>query len=281
MLLQLPPELLEQVLSRCSGKTLAILECVSKDLQAAARRVPLQLHITPMHGPRHDWVQRRKDRVVKLSLRRLGRNDAGWLLRTFENLRVLDVRYTTLNWHLFNSVRPLVGLHGLRRLHLNKVSCGRYWDPPGRVFSFSWLPPSLEWVDITFDDTWTSVCITDLHSLHTVRVHTVAFSPTLYLDVASPPSHLEQLWLRAYGQIVHVDLHRLCADDVLIDCDNESSGILSCFRSVDSLTFRAPKATLRASHCAHLGLQELDAEVRSYVEDVCLSIPRVQVHTVT
>jgi hypothetical protein len=144
----LPDDLLRLIFQKCSGATLACLECVSTRCRDIAQSTTLRVHITPRHVPTPDWLQARKDRVVTLSMRRVA---SILFTTTYPHLRVIDIMYaTTRFWHApdFRTVP------NLRQLRVCTVS-RRFGQSD--VFKMSLLPDTLHDVVLSFDDSWRRV----------------------------------------------------------------------------------------------------------------------------
>jgi|APGre2960657444_1045066.scaffolds.fasta_scaffold05711_1 hypothetical protein len=154
----LPPELVDLIFAKCNAKTLARLECVSKETRAAAQRAPIQLHVTPTHFPRiWEWADSasRKARITKVSFRRtqLYRNFDAY--PNVQSISMLYCKVWNLNW------MSMVGPR-LKRLEISRLK--RSWDMP-TSFQLSVLPGTLTSAALQFDDSWTAVDVDDTKNI--------------------------------------------------------------------------------------------------------------------
>ena len=158
MLASLPPELIDLIFAKCNGRTLARLECCSKETRAAAQRAPIQLHVTPT-SLQYDIAQKqwaesasRKSRITKISFRRVQFHTQTWNVAAYQNVQSISMLYCKI-WALgwMSMAGP-----GLKRLEISRLK--RSWDMP-TSFQLSVLPGTLTSVALQFDDSWTSVDI--------------------------------------------------------------------------------------------------------------------------
>ena len=275
MLLHLGTDALQHILSFCTARTLACLECVCTELRQQVRHVPAQIHLTP-HTAQDvlEWARGRT--VTKACVRRVLLPQP--TLPLFEcltpDLRILDIQFTRVpDYVMVDVVRAFPQL---QRLRLSRITRSSQFSQS--TFHLSLLPPSLVDVNLTFDDTWTTVIIDDVKNIRKLRCqcfHGMWLGQPNFL--VTHLGHVDTLWLLTYGFIMSlVEGHT--ASEVVIDCDNRTSCVLDTFERVKDLTVHLPNAKLSASQVQRLEPEEAQVFVGSWNSDCDIAFP---LHVVT
>lgn len=262
MLLDLPDELLDLVLEKCPAKTLARLQCVCKALQPAVQRAPKQLHLTQSNAQRVlEWVEHSPELVTKLSMRRLFPNQLLARIQSFCNLRIVDVQFVRIQW--YDASQVIQALPHLHTLRLRKISTYNY------TFKLSWLPHTLQEVDLIFERPYylNRIELDDVKNIQKLRIQSYG-RPYMYIwEVAPNTSLITQGEIYTMGDNKSID-----AIDLELECSNDDVDMLQAFKSISNLTLCMPRATVCASELRHLNLHTLDADVRDFVTDCDLGI---------
>ena len=238
MTVELPDEILDVILKKCSAQTIALASCISKTWREAGRRASLNVLITPATCDTIiAWLAKdnRAARVTKLSLRRLHltpHTPRAWRWAgppgcddVYANLQDLSVKFCRV-W------TPLMYIGCLARLetiHLGRIK--RYGNTDS-TFRTSGLPRSLKAATLLFDDSWRTVSIEDvpdaLVSLKIAAPYGIGLrTPEI---VVHSFGHLKKLYLETPGYLTNT-----CRDEMPhlerlhIGFSNEDASVLRTF----------------------------------------------------
>lgn len=245
----LPSELVDLIFAKCNAKTLARLECVSRETRAAAQRAPIQLHVTPTHFPRiREWAESasRKARITKVSFRRMQFHHT-WNVEACENIQSISMLYCKV-WHL--NWLSMAGPR-LKRLEISRLK--RSWDTP-TSFKLSVLPDTLQSVALQFDDSWTSVDVDD-----TKNIVALTLKAPYGIGIHKPDISLgntgviRKLQLETPGRVVCQPGFSAPGITYLhIESTNETPGVLKSFPNVAALVAIMPQCDLVWSVDMHM-----------------------------
>lgn len=258
----LPDHLLRLILAKCSATTLASLECVSTRYKKLARTVPLNLHVTPAHTPTTTWMDSHAENVVKISARRVN----PYTLHVFPNLTVIDVLYTTVRfWNDPN----FCYLPRLKRLRVCTLS--RPFGQPD-VFRTSLLPPSIEDLFLTFDDSWRRVEIDQSFPKMALRCRQWQMlfrQPDFHVTCLR---NVKELYLKTHGCITTTVTTPTLIQKTSVECRDNfiPRPVLRWFGSaLETCTLKMPAASFVFSQdLTHINPVSLDIEGTLVVVDV-------------
>jgi hypothetical protein len=222
----------------------------------------LRVHVTPARTPTAAWMASHADKVTKLSVRRVN----PYTLHAFPNVAVIDVLYTTVK---FWNDPDFCYLPFLRRLRVCHVS-RRFGQPD--VFRTSLLPPLLEDLFLTFDDTWRRVDIDQAFPKMALRCRAWRM---LYRQ---PDFHVtclrgaRELYLKTHGCITTTVSAPTLIRKTYVECHDNfiPRGVLSWFGpALDHCVINMPAASFVFSQdFAHINPASLTIEGTLVVADV-------------
>jgi hypothetical protein len=251
----LPDDVLRLICEKCPATTRASLECVSKRFQSISSALSLRLHITPKHVPVEAWLEKNKDRLTRISMRRVFRHIFALY---FPNVRVVDIMYTTVRFWNTPQFCDIPRLEKLRVCCLSR----RFGQPD--VFRTSLLPSTLRDVILTLDDTWRRVDIDRAFPRMALRCH-----PGRAL-IQQPDFHVtsldgcSELYLKTFGCITTTIQRPTTISKTVIECEDNflPRGVLRWFGpALETCVLRMPAASFVASlDLTHVNPKSLELE---------------------